>query len=77
MHLQHMANRRLHDPRNAGIGTEIADPNVDFAKLAESMGVHAEGPITDPAKLGPALQRAIAVVKSGKPALLDVISQGR
>ena len=77
MHLQHMASRRLHDPRTAGIGTEIADPNIDFAKLAQSMGVYAEGPVTDPAKLAPALQRAIAVVKSGKPALLDVISQGR
>jgi acetolactate synthase-1/2/3 large subunit len=77
MHLQHMASRRLRNPRTAGIGTEIADPNVDFAKLADSMGVHAEGPIADPAKLGPALQRAVALVKGGKPALLDVISQGR
>jgi acetolactate synthase-1/2/3 large subunit len=72
-----MAGRRLHDPRTAGIGTEIADPNVDFAKLAQSVGVYAEGPITDPAKLAPALGRAIAMVKSGKPALLDVICQGR
>jgi acetolactate synthase-1/2/3 large subunit len=77
MHLQHMASRRLHDPRTAGIGTEIADPNVDFAKLAQSMGVYAEGPIIDPSELATALGRAIAIVKSGKPALLDVICQGR
>jgi acetolactate synthase-1/2/3 large subunit len=77
MHLQHMANRHMRDPHTANIGTEIANPNIDFAKLAQSMGVHAEGPITDPAKLGPALQRAIAIVKSGEPALVDVISQGR
>jgi acetolactate synthase-1/2/3 large subunit len=77
MHLQHMSSRRLRDPRTAGIGTEIANPNIDFAKLAQSMGVTAEGPIADPAKLAPALQRAIAVVKGGKPALVDVISQGR
>jgi len=36
-----------------------------------------EGPITDPHDLGPALQRAVAVVKRGEPALVDVISQGR
>ena len=77
MHLQAMANRHMRDPRTAKIGTEIADPNIDFAKLAQSMGVHAEGPITDPAKLGPALQRAVAIVKSGEPALVDVVSQGR
>jgi acetolactate synthase-1/2/3 large subunit len=77
MHLQTMANRHMRDPRTARIGTEIADPNIDFAKLAQSMGVHAEGPITDPTKLGPALQRAVAIVKSGEPALVDVVSQGR
>ncbi len=77
MHLQAMANRHMRDPRTAHIGTEIAHPNIDFAKLAQSMGVHAEGPVTDPAKLGAALQRAVAVVKSGEPALVDVVSQGR
>jgi len=77
MHLQTMANRHMRDPHTANIGTEIANPNIDFAKLAQSMGMHGEGPITDPEKLGPALQRAIAVVKSGQPALVDVVSQGR
>ena len=77
MHLQAMANRHMRDPHTARIGTEIANPNIDFAKLAQSMGVHAEGPITDPEKLGPALQRAVAIVKSGEPALVDVVSQGR
>jgi hypothetical protein len=41
------------------------------------MGVWAEGPITDPAKLGAAIKRALAVVKSGKPALVDVVCQPR
>ncbi len=77
MHLQHMANRHMRDPRTANIGTEIANPNIDFAKLAQSMGVHGEGPITEPADLGPALKRAVAIVKSGQPALVDVVSQGR
>jgi len=61
----------------ADIGTTIEKPNVDYAKLAQSMGVWAEGPITNPAAIGPALSRALAVVKRGEPALGDVVSQGR
>ena len=36
-----------------------------------------EGPITDPAKLGPALKRGVASVKRGQPYLIDVITQPR
>ena len=36
-----------------------------------------EGPITDPNELAPALKRAIAVVKSGQPALIDVVTDPR
>ena len=77
MHVQTMANRHVRDIHTARIGTEIADPNIDFAKLAQSMGVYGQGPITDPADLGPALQRAVAIVKKGEPALVDVVAQGR
>jgi len=77
MHLQRMTGLHDRDPRGARIGTVIEDPAIDFARLAQSMGVWAEGPIDDPAKLGPALARAVAVVKQGGPALLDVVCQGR
>jgi len=77
MHLQTMAVRHMRDPHTARIGTEIANPDIDFAKMAQSMGVQGFGPISDPTKLGPALQRAVAVVKGGEPALVDVVSQGR
>ena len=55
----------------------LQDPAIDFAKLAQAYGVWAEGPISNPAELGPALRRALAIVKSGKPALLDVVCQAR
>lgn len=77
MHLQTMANRHMRDPHTANIGTEIANPNIDYAKLAQSMGVQGFGPITDPAKLGPVLQQAVAIAKRGEPVLVDVVSQGR
>ena len=77
MHLQRMANRHNRGIDRAAIGTTIEDPNIDYAKMAQSMGLVAEGPITDPKDLGPALKRAIAAVKRGEPALLDVVTQPR
>ena len=77
MHLQRMANRHQRGITQAHIGTTIDDPNVDFAKIAQGMGVHAQGPITNPNDLGPALKRAIEVVKRGEPSLIDVVTQPR
>ena len=77
MHIQRMANRSERGIRNAHIGTTIDDPAVDFAKLAASFGVWSRGPISDPDKLAGTLREAIAVVKTGRPALIDVLTQGR
>jgi acetolactate synthase-1/2/3 large subunit len=41
------------------------------------MGVEAEGPISDPSALGPAIRRGIEAVKRGNPYLIDVITQPR
>jgi len=62
---------------NAHIGTTITDPNIDFAMMAKSMGVYAEGPIIKPGDIAPALKRALAVVRKGQPALVDVITDPR
>ena len=77
MHVQKMCNARNRGVDRGMIGSQLLDPNIDFAKLAQSMGVYAEGPITNPNDLGPALRRAIAVVKRGEPALVDVVTQAR
>jgi acetolactate synthase I/II/III large subunit len=77
MHLQRMGNRHNRGVTRAGIGTTISDPDIDFAKLAQSMGVHGEGPISDPKNLGLAIRRAIEVVERGEPALVDVVTQPR
>ena len=45
--------------------------------LAKAYGLYAEGPITNPKDLGPALKRGIERVKSGEPALIDVVTQPR
>ena len=77
MHIQRMANRHNRGITRANIGTTIEDPNVDFAKIAQGMGVYAEGPITAANDLGPAIRRALAVVRRGEPALVDVVTQPR
>ena len=78
MHVQRMANRHQRGIENAGIGTTITDPNIDYATIARGLGVHGEGPITDPQDLGPAIRRALeAVERTGGPALVDVVTQPR
>ena len=77
MHVQRMANRHNRDVTRAHIGTTLQDPFIEYAKVAQGFGWHAEGPITDPKDLGPALRRAVQVVKNGEPALVDVTTQPR
>jgi acetolactate synthase I/II/III large subunit len=77
MHVQRMADRHNRGIDRAHIGTTLRDPFIEYAKLAQAFGVHAEGPISDPNELGPAIKRAIAVVKSGEPALIDLVTQPR
>jgi len=77
MHVQRMCNARNRSVDRGAIGSQIIDPNIDYARLAQSMGVYAEGPIENPADVGPALKRAIAVVKRGEPALVDVVTAVR
>jgi acetolactate synthase-1/2/3 large subunit len=77
MHLQRMSNRHNRGIERAGIGTTIEDPNIDYGKLAQSMGWYGEGPVTNPSDLGPAIKRAIVAVKRGEPALIDVVTQPR
>jgi len=76
-HQVRMARKRGTDVEKAHIGMDIFDPEPDFATIARGMGCYGEGPITDPAEIGPALRRALAEVKKGKPALVDVITQHR
>ncbi len=77
MYLVAMAARHGRGVDKMDIGTTIKDPNIDYATIARGMGVHGEGPITDPKDLAPALQRAVQVVKSGETAVVDVVTDPR
>jgi thiamine pyrophosphate-dependent acetolactate synthase large subunit-like protein len=77
MFVADMAARAQRDVSRVGIGNDITDPNIDYATMAKAYGMFSIGPIENPADLGPALKRAIEVVKRGEPALIDVVSQPR
>src|SRR6185436_11574501 len=77
MHNNRAYHQELMHVQRAHIGTTIDNPNVDFAKIAQGLGVHAQGPITNPNDLGPAITRALDVVKRGEPSLIDVVTQPR
>jgi thiamine pyrophosphate-dependent acetolactate synthase large subunit-like protein len=77
MHLQRMAAWRQRRMDRWRIATTIEDPHINYAKLADSMGVAGIGPIENPNDLAPALKRGIEIVKAGEPALVDVVMQPR
>jgi acetolactate synthase-1/2/3 large subunit len=70
-----MARQRGTPVERANIGMDLVDPAPDFAGLARSMGWYSEGPIEDPADISGALDRALAEVKAGRPALIDTVTR--
>ncbi|MBI4284621.1 MAG: thiamine pyrophosphate-binding protein [Chloroflexi bacterium] len=77
-HEQAVARARGRPMKNARIGTRLENPHIDYAGIARSFGVHAEGPIEDPEDLHSAFARAVKYVKENNlPTLLDVVTQPR
>ncbi|HKY09975.1 MAG TPA: thiamine pyrophosphate-dependent enzyme [Candidatus Binatia bacterium] len=73
-----VAKFRKRPVENAGIGTHVDDPAIDFATMAKSFGVHGEGPVRNPADLQPAIERGLKYVKEKQlPYLVDVIAEPR
>ena len=77
MFIEYMAGVRGRGAERAHIGSVLRDPFINYAKMAESYGMAAEGPLTDPTKLSAALKRGVASAKRGEPYLIDVITQPR
>jgi thiamine pyrophosphate-dependent acetolactate synthase large subunit-like protein len=77
-HQIRLAKQRGNPVERAAIGMEIDHPPPNFARLAQAFGWHGEGPIENPDEIGPALRRALKVIKEeGRPALVDTVTQFR
>ena len=75
-HQEAVAKARGRPIEQKVVGIRIDDPAPDFARIAQGFGVWAEGPIDAADAVGPALRRALHVVKDeGRPALVDVITR--
>jgi acetolactate synthase I/II/III large subunit len=75
-HQEAVAKARGRPIEQKVVGIRIDDPAPDFARIAQGFGVWAEGPIDAADAVGPALRRALQVVKDeGRPALVDVITR--
>ena len=71
MHLQRMASLHKRRVDTAWVGNIIDNPAIDFAKLAQSHGGPRARSPTPEHRAGAAA--ALKVVKSGAPALVDVV----
>jgi acetolactate synthase I/II/III large subunit len=76
-HQERMAKWRQRPVENKGVGIRIEEPAPDLAAIARAVGVEGYGPITEPERLGPTLDKAIEIVHEGRPAVVDVITQPR
>jgi acetolactate synthase I/II/III large subunit len=77
MILERMASERNRGQDRCHIGTKLWEPDINYAKMAETYGLYGEGPISDPKDLVPAFKRGLERVKKGEPALIDVVTQPR
>jgi thiamine pyrophosphate-dependent acetolactate synthase large subunit-like protein len=71
-HQDRVARYRGRPPENRWVGQRIAEPDVDFAMLARSLGVEGFGPIADRSQVRPALDGAVTALAEGRPALVEV-----
>jgi len=75
-HQESVAKTRGRPVERKIVGIRIDEPAPDFAAIARGFGVHAEGPIDSAEAVGPALRRALRVVKEeGRPALVDALTR--
>ncbi len=72
LHQERMARTRARPVENKWIGQRLADPEIDLAAMGRAQGAAGFGPITTPADLVAALEKAVAAVDAGRVAVVDV-----
>ncbi len=74
LHQREIAEQRRRPVANAHVGQRTYDPDADLAGVARSFGAWATGPIDDPERIAGALQEAVAAVKAGRTAVVEIVT---
>jgi thiamine pyrophosphate-dependent acetolactate synthase large subunit-like protein len=72
VHQERVARLRHRPVENKWIGQKMIDPEIDMAGLARAQGALGLGPVREGEALLPALREAVAAVKAGGVAVVDV-----
>ncbi|MER2537370.1 MAG: thiamine pyrophosphate-binding protein [Rhizobiaceae bacterium] len=72
VHQERVAKRRRRPVENKWIGQRIDEPAPDIALMAQAQGAVGFGPIRDESALRAAMKDAVAAVRNGRVAVLDV-----
>ncbi len=73
LHQERMARQRGRLIDNKWIGQRMSDPDIDLAMMARSQGAVGIGPVRENSKLRAALAEAVASVRQGHVAVVDVV----
>ena len=71
LHQERVARERSRPVENRWIGQRMTEPEIDLAKMAESMGALGIGPVRRAQDLLPALQDGLAAVRAGRVCVID------
>ena len=71
LHQETVAATRGREKDNRWVGQRMADPELDFAKLAEANGAVGIGPVKTVAEAKAAIERGVAALAAGEVCLID------
>jgi thiamine pyrophosphate-dependent acetolactate synthase large subunit-like protein len=72
VHQERVARARNRPVENKWIGQRLSDPDIDLAAMAQAQGAVGFGPVNDAAMLPEVLADAVAAVRGGAVAVVDV-----
>jgi thiamine pyrophosphate-dependent acetolactate synthase large subunit-like protein len=72
MHQERVARARNRPVENKWIGQRLSDPDIDLAAMGQAQGAVGFGPVHDAALLPGVLADAVAAVRAGAVAVVDV-----
>ena len=71
LHQERVARERSRPVENRWIGQRMTEPEIDLARMSESMGALGIGPVRRAQDLLPALREGLAAVRAGRVCVID------